>query len=235
MLTVTLTTFILVNVSFEHPIALVDLPAAHLVQYSFSSQLGLTGLPKDVGSSSEEDLSPQVRESSQGFISPTALKPSASYRDNARPIAKIDGQLNQADQGASTNSLDDAEPTAEKNRAPIHVPGNLVTLQPEGLFEVPLDGDIKFTVILINRSTERCKLTGELIITKGDGTTETLLAPRAVKLKAGQKIQLPVVLGVSSWHLPPGETEFLAILRDMKGEIIDKASATFKITVALDD
>ncbi|MGQ9601657.1 MAG: hypothetical protein ACUVUT_03130 [Candidatus Bipolaricaulia bacterium] len=127
-------------------------------------------------------------------------------------------------------------PSAEGDERPFYVPGRIVTLrpEPEASFEVAPDGKIKFTAILVNESKEGLKLMGELILVKGDGTKETLLAPRPLRLKAGQRLQLPVELAVRAWGLPQGEVEFLAILRDLQGAIVDQASVSFKITVALE-
>ncbi len=125
-------------------------------------------------------------------------------------------------------------PPSEGDERPFYVPGRIVTLWPDASFEVAPDGRIKFTAILVNESKEGLKLTGELILVKGDGTKEILLAPHPLRLKAGQRLQLPVELAVRAWGLSPGEVEFLAILRDLQGTIIDQASVSFKITVALE-
>jgi hypothetical protein len=119
---------------------------------------------------------------------------------------------------------------------PFYVPGKIVTLKPDpdASFEVAANGSLKFTAILVNQGKEGLRLTGELIVIKGDGTMETLLAPRALRLKAGQRLQLPVELAVQAWGLPPGEVEFLAILRDLQGAIVDKASISFRITLPLE-
>lgn len=128
------------------------------------------------------------------------------------------------------------EPERVEAERPSFVPGRIVALRPDpdASFEVAADGSIKFTAILVNQGEEGLKLTGELIVIKGDGTTETLLAPRALRLKAGQRLQLPVELAVRTWGFPPGDVEFLAILRDLQGTIVDRASVSFKITVALE-
>jgi hypothetical protein len=121
----------------------------------------------------------------------------------------------------------------EESEPSYYVPGNVVTLKPTTSFEISADDSIQFTAILSNQGDAALSLTGELIVIKGDGTTATLLPSRGLKLKAGQKIQLPVEFAVKSWHFPPGKTEFLAILRDLQGEIIDRASVTFQISVVL--
>lgn len=128
------------------------------------------------------------------------------------------------------------EPEGVEAGKPSYLPGRIVTLRPDPdtSFEVAPDGSIKFTAILVNHGEEGLRLTGELIVIKADGTKETLLAPRALRLKAGQRLQLPVELAVQAWGLPPGEVEFLAILRDLQGAIIDRASVSFKITLPLE-
>lgn len=139
------------------------------------------------------------------------------------------------DQEPGAASASGGSPPGEVEPEPYYVPGNLITLKPTAPFEVSADGRVKFSAILVNRGDTALSLTGELIVIKGDGTTATLLPSYGLKLKAGQKIQLPVELAVKSWHFPPGRTEFLAILRDLQGEIIDRASVTFQISVPLQE
>lgn len=139
------------------------------------------------------------------------------------------------DPEAGAASASDGSPPGEVEPEPYYVPGNLITLKPTAPFEVSADGRVQFSAILVNRGDTALSLTGELIVIKGDGTTATLLPSYGLKLKAGQKIQLPVELAVKSWHFPPGRTEFLAILRDLQGEIIDRASVTFQISVPLQE
>lgn len=195
----------------------------HSAQQSFSGQFALTTFEE----------SSQVSSSRRSEYL-TAEQPKLQQVESFQPepTLKVSEQLKQSGQAFFTNSLYKMKLTSQ-NSEPYYVPGDLVTLKPEASFEVSLDGNIKFTAILSNQSTEGLKLTGELIVVKGDGTTETLLPPRVLRLKAGQRIQIPVELALSSWHFPPGETEFLAILRDLKGEIIDKASVTFRISVTV--
>lgn len=191
-----------------------DLPAAEA-----GKSFGFAELPWPREGPGEDEPMPQPQEPSAGGDGEAAIAPHSSE-------PPLEFEL----------GLAGLTPERPKARKPSYVPGRIVILQPapDASFEVVADGSLKFTAILVNESKEGLRLTGELILIKGDGTTETLLAPRVLRLKAGQRLQLPVELAVQAWGLPPGEVELLAILRDLQGAIVDKASINFKITLALE-
>lgn len=170
--------------------------------------------------------------SSKGKSLPPAEPPGEPVPDSrSQSNLQPTGQPQQLDAAP----LADMRPSGDGYGEPYYVPGNLVILQPTTSFLISAGGSIRFSAILSNQGDRALSLTGELIVIKGDGTSATLLPSRGLKLKAGQKIQLPVELAVKSWHFPPGRTEFLAILRDLQGEIIDRASVTFQISVPLQE
>ncbi|MCR4405090.1 MAG: hypothetical protein NUW06_07460 [Candidatus Acetothermia bacterium] len=182
---------------------------------------------------------------SQALPSRDADGPSLMLARSERPALSVsaplagspsatDPEVSHAQQGDQALAAA-GSPSGEVEPEPYYVPGNLITLKPTAPLEVSANGRIQFSAILVNQGDTALSLTGELIVIKGDGTTATLLPSYGVKLKAGQKIQLPVEFAVKSWHFPPGRTEFLVILRDLEGEIIDRASVTFQISVALQE
>lgn len=115
--------------------------------------------------------------------------------------------------------------------ASLVVPGELVNLQPAGSIVVPLTGTIRFIATLINPHSKAWNVIGELLVKKADGTTLTLLAPREIHLSRGQMLRLPVGLPADPSTFPPGLNEFVAILRDLQGNLIDQASVTFILTL----
>jgi len=117
--------------------------------------------------------------------------------------------------------------------ASLVVPGELVNLQPTGSIVVPLTGTIQFIATLINPHSKAWNVIGELLVKKADGTTLTLLAPRQIHLSRGQTLTLPVGLSADPSTFSPGLNEFIAILRDLQGNLIDQASVTFILTLDL--
>lgn len=109
------------------------------------------------------------------------------------------------------------------------VPGRAVRLDPISTLSVPLSGRIEFVATLINIQTSEWRVIGELYVAKGDGTTEKLFGPRSIRLGRAQTLRLPVGLAATPKRFPPGPTQFIAILRDQAGEIIDQATVTFSI------
>lgn len=115
----------------------------------------------------------------------------------------------------------------EQHTPPAVIPGRAVRLEPLGSLTVPVSGRIEFAATLVNIQTNDWRVIGELYITKGDGTSEKLFGPRAIRLGRAQTLRLPV--GFAAKRFPPGPTQFIAILKDQAGQIIDQATITFKI------
>ncbi|MCX8103226.1 MAG: hypothetical protein N3E42_02125 [Candidatus Bipolaricaulota bacterium] len=112
---------------------------------------------------------------------------------------------------------------------PAIIPGRAVRLEPLGSLTVPVSGRIEFAATLVNIQTSDWRVIGELYITKGDGTTEKLFGPRAIRLGRAQTLRLPVGFTVNPQRFPPGPTQFIAILKDQAGQVIDRAVLTFTI------
>jgi len=79
----------------------------------------------------------------------------------------------------------------------------------------------------VNIQTSDWRVIGELYVTKGDGTSEKLFGPRAIRLGRAQTLRLPV--GFAAKRFPPGTTQLIAVLKDHTGQIIDQAVLTFEI------
>ncbi|MFN4218241.1 MAG: hypothetical protein ACK4HB_03035 [Candidatus Bipolaricaulia bacterium] len=107
------------------------------------------------------------------------------------------------------------------------IPGRAVRLEPLGSLAVPVAGRIEFAATLINIQTSDWRVIGELYVTKGDGTSEKLFGPRAIRLGRAQTLRLPV--GFAAKRFPPGPTQFIAVLKDQNGQVIDRAALTFTI------
>lgn len=112
---------------------------------------------------------------------------------------------------------------------PAIIPGRAVHLDPAGSLTVPLSGRIEFVVTLTNLEREDWQVIGELYVTKGDGRTEKLFGPRAIRLGPTQRLRLPVGFTANPKRFPPGPTQFLAVLKDQSGKAIDQAIITFSI------
>lgn len=168
---------------------------------------------------SEEGLTPSLQTSSReedasndDFIDPQRFRTS-SARPPARP---------------SVAESPAAADTPLSYSMPI-VPGRAVRLDPVSPLNVPLSGQIEFVATLINIQTSDWRVIGELYVAKGDGTTEKLFGPRSIRLGRAQTLRLPVGFAATSPRFPPGPTQFIAILRDQAGQIIDQATVTFSI------
>lgn len=153
----------------------------------------------------------QKADSGEDFIDPQRWKSSARTPATERPSV--------AERPAG-NSLPQSTPI---------VPGRAVRLDPISALSVPLSGRIEFVATLINIQMSDWRVIGELYVAKGDGTTEKLFGPRSIRLGRAQTLRLPVGFAATPKRFPPGPTQFIAILRDQAGEIIDQATITFSI------
>ncbi len=120
----------------------------------------------------------------------------------------------------------ETEPPAHR-RASSVIPGRAIRLEPKGSLTVSLSGRIEFIATLVNIQTSDWRVIGELYVTKGDGITERLFGPRAIRLGPAQTLRLPV--GFTAKRFPPGPTQFLAVLKDQAGQVIDQAIITFEL------
>jgi hypothetical protein len=111
--------------------------------------------------------------------------------------------------------------------APSVIPGRAIRLEPKGSLTVSLSGRIEFIATLINIHKGDWRVIGELYVTKGDGMTERLFGPRAIRLGPAQTLRLPVGFGAK--RFPPGPTQFMAVLKDQAGQVLDQAIITFEL------
>lgn len=116
---------------------------------------------------------------------------------------------------------------AKTREAPAILPGRAIRLEPSGALTIPSSGRIEFTATLVNIQASGWRVIGELYINKGDGTSEKLFGPRAIRLGRTQTLRLPVSFAAN--RFPPGPTQFIALLKDKDGQIIDRAVLTFTI------
>jgi hypothetical protein len=107
------------------------------------------------------------------------------------------------------------------------IPGRAIRLEPKGSLTVSLSGRIEFIATLINIHKGDWRVIGELYVTKGDGMTERLFGPRAIRLGPAQTLRLPV--GFTAKRFPPGPTQFMAVLKDQAGQVLDQAIITFEL------
>lgn len=119
------------------------------------------------------------------------------------------------------------ETPQEKSRPLNSVPGEFVRLEPTSPLTVSPTGRLEFLAVVKNPHHTNWRVVGELRVLKGDGTEEILLKPRAVTLGKLQTLRLPA--GFAAKRFPAGTTEFIAILRDLSGQEIDRARVTFTI------
>lgn len=115
----------------------------------------------------------------------------------------------------------------KRHAAPAVIPGRAVRLEPLGSLTVPVSGRIEFAATLVNIQTNDWRVIGELYAIRGDGMSEKLFGPRAIRLGRAQTLRLPV--GFAAKRFPPGPTRFIAILKDQTGQVIDQATITFII------
>jgi hypothetical protein len=107
------------------------------------------------------------------------------------------------------------------------IPGRAIRLEPKGSLTVSLSGRIEFIATLINIHKGDWRVIGELYVTKGNGMTERLFGPRAIRLGPAQTLRLPVGFGAK--RFPPGPTQFMAVLKDQAGQVLDQAIITFEL------
>lgn len=120
-------------------------------------------------------------------------------------------------------------PSLQKLQESAVIPGRAVRLDPKGSLNVPPAGRIEFIVTLTNLETKDWQVIGELYVTKGDGRTEKLFGPRAIRLGPAQTLRLPVGFAANPTRFPPGSTQFLAVLKDQNGKAIDQAIIVFSV------
>ncbi len=108
--------------------------------------------------------------------------------------------------------------------------GEFVRLDPLTPLVIPATGRLEFVATLRNFQATDWRVIGELRVSKSDGTVEILLKPRAVTLRKHQTLRIPA--GFAAKRFPSGQTQFVAILRDMSGQEIGRASVTFTIEPA---
>jgi len=116
---------------------------------------------------------------------------------------------------------------AAHRTASLVIPGRAIRLEPKGSLTVSLSGRIEFIATLINIHKGDWRVIGELYVTKGDGMTERLFGPRAIRLGPAQTLRLPVGFGAK--RFPPGPTQFMAVLKDQAGQVLDQAIITFEL------
>ncbi len=115
---------------------------------------------------------------------------------------------------------------AQKESRPI-LPGESVRLAPITPLTVSATGRLEFIALVKNSQNADWRVVGELRVLKSDGTEDILLKPRAVTLRKFQTLRLPA--GFAAKRFPAGPTEFIAILRNLSGQEIDRARVTFTI------
>jgi multidrug efflux pump subunit AcrA (membrane-fusion protein) len=120
----------------------------------------------------------------------------------------------------------ETEASTPRTASPV-IPGRAIRLEPKGSLTVSLSGRIEFVATLANIQTSDWRVIGELYVTRGDGMSEKLFGPRAIRLGRAQTLRLPV--GFAAKRFSPGPTKFIAILKDQDGQVIDQATVTFTI------
>lgn len=129
----------------------------------------------------------------------------------------------------ATGKLDTSE--AKSNTLPFYVPGEFVELLPASPATIAMPGVVKGTVKLSNPHGYFWRVTIEGTVVLANGITHQVLTPRTLWMIPNQTLQRPVQLPVDLTHFVPGVTQFLAILKDDQGRIIDQASVSFTLTV----
>ncbi|MCL6642253.1 MAG: hypothetical protein K6T71_02870 [Candidatus Bipolaricaulota bacterium] len=155
--------------------------------------------------------------------SPDELRDGSDFIDPLRFPARPPAKRTARSSELTVQSLE-TEASAPRPRV---IPGRAIRLEPKGSLTVSLSGRIEFVATLINIQTENWRVIGELYVTKGDGITEKLFGPRAIQLGRAQTLRLPV--GFTAKRFPPGATQFMAVLKDQAGQVLDQAIITFEL------
>jgi hypothetical protein len=111
--------------------------------------------------------------------------------------------------------------------------GEMIDLERKSPEEIELGENMKFVATLINRTDSKLNVVAEVLIRKGDGTLETLIPNYKLQLGKGKEFRVPVGMAAKARRFPPGITQFVALLRDNHGALIDQAQITFKLTLPL--
>ncbi len=98
---------------------------------------------------------------------------------------------------------------------------------------VSMGDPMKFVATLFNATDAHWNLVAEIVVRKSDGSQETLLRGYPLRLASGRRMRVPLGLKAKEQRFPPGVTEFVAFLRDRQGELVDRASIAFVVTVPL--
>ncbi|MCS7197454.1 MAG: hypothetical protein NZ930_02015 [Candidatus Bipolaricaulota bacterium] len=122
-----------------------------------------------------------------------------------------------------------AAPSSKTQEEPAVIVGRAIRLDPLGPLHIPPAGRIEFLITLTNLERRDWQVIGELYISKGDGRTERLFGPRAIRMGPAQRLRLPVGFAANPARFPPGPTQLIAVLKDRAGQVIDRAVLTITI------
>lgn len=124
-------------------------------------------------------------------------------------------------------------PLQEETFWPWVEEGMLIALERKSPQAVALGGKIQFVATLVNRTDSQLHLIAEVIVLKGNGSQETLISNYALQLGVDKEFRVPFGMAAKAPRFAPGMTHFIAFLRDAQGELVDRASITFMLTLPI--
>ena len=125
------------------------------------------------------------------------------------------------------------KPLQEEASWPWVEEGMLIALERKSPQAVALGGKMQFVATLVNRTDSKLHVIAEVIVLKGDGSQETLIPSYPVQLGRGKEFRVSFAMAAKAPRFAPGVTQFIAFLRDAQGDLVDRASITFMITLPI--
>ena len=166
-----------------------------------------------------------------GFISVLQFDSKATSGQRAPAIVATDAT------GPSANASDEGDRSlammAPQEQLLWIEEGQLISLERQSPQTLPLGDKMEFLATLTNHTQGGLKLVAEVIVIKGDGSQETLIPSYPVQLGRGKEFRVPFAMAAKGTRFAPGVTQFIAFLRDAQGDLVDRASITFMLTLPL--
>lgn len=175
-----------------------------------------------------------LSEHSPASVEQDAGTPPLGVSPEPASVLAVTTRESQAAPKAVSVENDALEPSLQNETPRLWVEeGVLIALERKSPQTITLGGKIQFTATLVNRTDAHLRLIAEVVVLKGDGSQETLISGYPLQLSVGKEFRVPFGIAAEPPRFAPGLTQFIAFLHDAQGELVDRASITFMLTLPL--
>lgn len=169
---------------------------------------------------------------------PSHVEPQGGVQDKSAPepaaaSTTSNSRMQPAPQAWSVAESAFEKPLQEEASWPWVEEGMLIALERKSPQAVALGGKMQFVATLVNRKDSKLHVIAEVIVLKGDGSQETLISGYPMQLIKDKEFRVPFGMAAKAPRFAPGVTQFIAFLRDAQGQLVDRASITFMITLPI--